>query len=198
MEHEALEKFSGEGEKHLPTREARVAHSKVGKKYESLTPPWTKSWMGRYLLPFRNKKSGKNRVERSEEIKGEEEKQSRVLGRFRSMFPFMLFPDELIVEEKRVIWRNWMGPGYTRVISIMATDISNVQASHGPFFGHLHVGSLVGGPEILIERLSRKDCVRARALVEGIILAARERAEVKKGKVEKEKEDLSRLGEVKF
>jgi len=163
-----------------------------GKKYKSLTPPWKKSWLQRYLLPFRTKSTKKK------EPTKEPERQSRVLGTFKSVFPFQFFPDELIVEEKRVIWKDWMGPGLWKAISIMASDISNVQASHGPFLGHIHVGSLVGGPEILIQHLWRSDVIKARALIEGIILAARERAPIRKEEVEQEEEELSELGEVKF
>jgi hypothetical protein len=170
------------------------------KKYKSLTPPWIKIWLEECILLFRAKspegKEGERGAEKKE-IK-DQEKKLQVLGRFKSVFPFQFFPDELIVEEKRVIWKDWMGPGMCKAISIMATDISNVQASHGPLLGHIHVGSLVGGPEILVEHLWRKDAIKARALIEGIILVAREREAVRKREIEKEKEELTRLGEVKF
>ena len=198
-EKKAVEKFTGPNDQPAPGT-SDVASVKEAKRYESLTPPWTKSWLSKYLLPFtlRPSQTQEIREPAKEEGINEEEKQSRVLGRFKSAFPFMLFPDELIIEEKRVIWKNWMGPGYTRVISIMASDISNVQASHGPILGHIHVGSLVGGPEVFIEKLWRKDCVKARALIEGIILAARERAAVRKEEVEREEKELEELGKVKF
>jgi len=170
------------------------------KKYKSLTPPWKKSWLQKYLFPFRTNASKQQEPLMSKERKQskEPERQSRVLGTFKSVFPFQFFPDEIIVEEKRVVWKDWMGPGLWKAISIMASDISNVQASHGPILGHLHVGSLVGGPEILIQHLWRKDVIRARALIEGIILTARERTSIHKERVEKEREELSQLGKVKF
>jgi len=199
-EQEAIKDPSVKGKNRVSAKPIMGVKYKEDKGYKSLTPPWAKSWLGKYLPPFRTKAGYKK--EKSGYVDYTENREpgnkSRVLRRFRSVFPFMLFPDELIVEENRVIWKNWLGPGYSRVISIMATDISNVQASHGPIFGHLHVGSLVGGPEILIEKLSRKECVKARALIEGIILTAREKLAVRKKEIEKEKEELSKLGGVKF
>jgi len=199
-EKEALKKFSAEGKELSSVEPSRTVRYKGGKEYKSLTPPWMKTWLRKCLPPFRTQSPKEKETGRYAEYKGSEEleRKSRVLDRFKSMFPFMLFPDELIVEENRVIWKNWLGPGMTSVISIMATDISNVQASHGPFFGHLHVGSLVGGPEILVEKLSRKDVVKARALIEGIILTARERVTLRKKEVAKEEEELTKIGEVKF
>ena len=170
------------------------------KTYKSLTPPWKKSWLAVCLSPFRAKTTNRKEKETLPKIDEAEEpkSQSRVLQTFKSAFPFQFFPDQLIVEEKRVIWKDWMGPGLYKAISIMASDISNVQGAHGPFLGHIHVGSLVGGPEICIQHLWRKDVVRARALIEGIILAARERASVRREEVEEEQKELSQLGKVKF
>jgi len=196
-EQEALKRFSAEGKQLPRARPSKAVKYKGDKEYRSLTPTWVRTWLAKRFRPFRSQNQESGRYTEYKEAE-ELERRSRVLGRFRSMFPFMLFPDELIVEENRVIWKNWQGPGMTSVISIMATDISNVQASHGPIFGHIHVGSLVGGPEILVEKLSRKDAVRARALIEGIILTARERLTVRKKEITKEEEELSQLGEVKF
>jgi hypothetical protein len=118
------------------------------KRYEALSPPWVIKWLKKHLLPFQNEKREVTTSEYKEssvmdqgERKREDRKKSRVLGEFKSIFPFMLFPDRLIVEEKRVVWINRMGPWLTKACSVMATDISNVEASHGPFFGHLHVGT---------------------------------------------------------
>src|SRR3990167_9100479 len=80
---------------------------------------------------------------------------SRILGRFRQIFPLTLFPGELIIEELRIIWVKRNGPWVNEVISIMATDIACVNASTGPFFGHVHIKSLTGGPEILVNSMTR-------------------------------------------
>ena len=119
---------------------------------------------------------------------------SRVLGRFRQIFPLTLFPDELIIEELRIIWFRRNGPWSNEVISIMATDIACVNASSGPFFGHIQIKSLTGGPEILVDTLMRGNVYKIRSLVEGIALASREGLKVEHSSLEAEKENLMRAG----
>lgn len=122
--------------------------------------------------------------------------QSRELGRFRQIFPFTLFPDELIVEEMRIVHVKNGGPFQNGVNSIMATDIACVNASAGPFFGHIHVQSLTGGPEIMIDTLSRSDVYKVRSLVEGIELASREGLKIDNANLEIERQNLFRAGNV--
>lgn len=99
---------------------------------------------------------------------------SQVLGKFRQIFPLTLFPDELVVEELRIIHLINNGFWMRSVNSIMATDIACVQTSTGPFFGNIHIKSLTGGPEILIDDLSRSNVFLARSLVEKIALSSRQ------------------------
>lgn len=99
---------------------------------------------------------------------------SRVLARFRQIFPLALLPGDLIIEELRIIHVKRNGPWSSQIISIMATDIACVNASSGPFFGHVHVQSLTGGPQIFVDNLLRRDVFKIRSLVEGIALASRE------------------------
>lgn len=122
--------------------------------------------------------------------------QSRVLGRFRQIFVFTIFPDELIVEELRIVWINRMGPWTNKVVSIMATDIACVYASAGPFFGHVHIQSLTGGPEIFVDNLLKKDVLKIRSLVEGIALSAREGLKINGRDLEIERQNLMQAGAV--
>jgi hypothetical protein len=123
---------------------------------------------------------------------------SRVLARFKQLFPLTFFRDDLIIEELRVIWVRNDGPWADEVISIMATDIACVNASAGPFFGHVHIQSLTGGPEIFVDKLSRNDVYRIRNLVEGIALHARAGVKVDGNDLEDERANLLEIGSVKF
>lgn len=123
--------------------------------------------------------------------------QSRILGRFRQIFPLTLFPDELIIEELRIVWVKKNGPWMNEIVSIMATDIACVNSSSGPFFGHIHVQSLTGGPEILVDALTRGTVLTARSLIEGIALSAREGLRIVQNNIESERASLLRAGEVK-
>ena len=122
--------------------------------------------------------------------------QSRVLARVRQIFPLTLFQDELIVEELRIIWFKRQGPWSHEVVSIMATDIACVNASSGPFFGEVHIKSLTGGPEIMVNNLLRKDVYKIRSLVEGIALSAREGLKIENTSLETEKQNLLRADSI--
>ena len=122
--------------------------------------------------------------------------QSRVLGRFRQIFMFTLFPDDLLVEELRIVWINRMGPWANKVVSIMATDIACVYAAADPFYGHIHVQSLTGGPKIFVDNLLKKDVLKIRSLVEGIALSAREGLKINGGDLEMERQNLMEAGAV--
>lgn len=124
--------------------------------------------------------------------------QSRVLARFKQIFPLALFPDELIVEELRIIWVHKDAPWSDEIISIMATDIASTDASAGPFFGHIHIKSLTGGPEIMIDNLLRKDVYRIRCLVEGVSLSARAGLKVDDEDLDMKREFLARAGSVRL
>ena len=122
--------------------------------------------------------------------------QSRILFRTKQVFPIILFPSELIVEELRIICIRQMGPWQNDIISIMATDIASVNASSGLFFGHIHIKSLTGGPEILVESLPRRDVIKVRSLVEGIAMSAREGLKVSNESLEAERQSLYQAGAV--
>ena len=122
--------------------------------------------------------------------------QSKILGRFRQVFPLTLFPDQLIIEELRIIHVQNDGPWLNRVNSIMATDIACVNASSGPFFGRVHVQSLTGGPEIFVEHLTRSNVYKIRSLVEGIALASREGLTIGYSNLETERQNLIQAGSI--
>lgn len=123
--------------------------------------------------------------------------QSRILDRFRQVFPLTLFPGELIIEELRIIYLKRNGPWTSEVISIMATDIACVNASSGPFFGRVHIQSLTGGPEIMVESLLRKNVFQIRSYVEGIALASREGLKVETESLEQKRQNFLTAGAVK-
>lgn len=121
---------------------------------------------------------------------------SRALFKTSQIFPLRLFPDQLIIEELRIIHVKKLGPWSDEVISIMATDIASVNAAAGLIFGHIHIQSLTGGREIMVDDLLRNDVYKARSLVEGIAMSAREGLRVKDDNLEREVENLYKAGEV--
>ena len=137
-------------------------------------------------------------VVRAKPVFGVNNGQSRVLGRFRQIFPLTLFPDEIIIEELRIVHVQNNGPWSNYINSIMATDIACVNASSGPFFGHVHIQSLTGGPQIMVDSLTRAAVFKIRSLVEGIALASREGLLINQRNLEEERASLLAAGEVKI
>lgn len=89
----------------------------------------------------------------------------------KSVFPFELFPDELIIKRDRVTLITKTMPGTRRVIDMHVQDIAQSEAACGPIFGHLHVYSKLRTEEsLLIERIKRKDAFKAREIIESLIV----------------------------
>lgn len=124
--------------------------------------------------------------------------QSRVLASFKQIFPLSLFPDDLIVEELRLVWIHRDGPWAEEIISIMATDIASIDAAAGPFIGQVHIKNLTGGPEIMMDNLFRRDVYQIRCLVEGIALSSRVGLKVDGEDVVSKREFLAKAGSVKL
>lgn len=122
--------------------------------------------------------------------------ESRVLAKFKQIFPLALFPDDLIIEELRIVWVHKEGPWADEIISIMATDIASIDASAGPFFGNVHIKNLTGGPEIMVDNLLRRDVYKIRCLVEGISLSSRVGLKVDCEDLETKRELLAKAGSV--
>lgn len=122
--------------------------------------------------------------------------QSRLLGKISQIFPLTLFPDELIVEELRVVWIKKLGPWTNEIVSIMATDIACVYASRGLLFGHIHVKSLTGGPDIFLDKITRFNAYKTRSLIEGIALSAREGLKIQSTSLATERASLMHAGTI--
>lgn len=124
--------------------------------------------------------------------------ESRVLARFKQVFPLSIFPDDLIIEEMRIVWVRKSGPWMDEVISIMATDIASIDASSGPLFGHIHIRNLTGGPEIVVNNLWRGNVYKIRSLIEGLSLSSRVGLRIDSGDLDRERSLLFKAGLVKL
>jgi hypothetical protein len=157
-------------------------------KFEALTPEQVRRFEKEAVRRFNHEEDDHPHVE--------PQAGSHELARFKAVFPFQLFPDELIVEEKRVIWIHRFGPRMCEVITLLPSDINTVEASTGPIFGHLHVSIPRHDIEILIDCLKRNDALFARDLIDGLATAARQNVEIE-GETAQEKLDfLLRLSHV--
>ncbi len=124
------------------------------------------------LDPAEAKRIEKEAVERylAEKGEGKPKLPPGVLSHIKSIFPFKLFPDELIVKTETITLISRYGPGMQQTRTIHFDDVAQVEADCGPFFGHIHVfPKLRTEAPMLIERLSRKDTLEAENLIEEII-----------------------------
>ena len=96
--------------------------------------------------------------------------------RVKSVFPFDFFPDELIIEEARIIFRKRFGPFTKRVYSMLIKDISQSRLTTSLLFGRIMIQDIFGENEITIDYLRKKKAY----LVKGILdrLQARERRRI--------------------
>lgn len=96
---------------------------------------------------------------------------SEVVLKIKSVFPFELFPDEMIIKTDKVTLVNRTLPGTSMVRDMHMHDIAQAEADCGPVFAHLHVYSKLRTEEpLLIERVKRKDALEARELIEDLIV----------------------------
>lgn len=104
----------------------------------------------------------------------------------RTVWPIMFFPDDIIIDKKKVsIIR---GNLFTRHIdTINIIDILKVSAFHGPFFGSIQLTTrFYSQKSISFTHLWKSDALKARSLIQGLIIALEKGLDLEK----MEKEDI--------
>lgn len=93
-----------------------------------------------------------------------------IIHKVKSMFPFQLFPDELIITKEKVTLLNNVLPGMRVVLDLPIEDVAQVEADCGPVFAELYVYPRLRNQETLhITRLSRKEALAAQRIIESMI-----------------------------
>lgn len=107
-----------------------------------------------------------------QELHEEAEKAKDVLVKAESVFPFMLFPDTIAVSRTKVAVTIRSFFKVAEVISLQVSDILNVEADTGPFFGSLKIYTRIYGTDPLrITFLSRKNTIAVKRVLEGHVIA---------------------------
>lgn len=102
-------------------------------------------------------------------------KSTKVLLRISSIFPFDLFPDELTIDEFKVSIHARDFFFSEDIHSIPIVVIRDVDVYVGPFFATLKiVPDGYPGHALEVHYLKRKEAVRARKLIEGLIIARKQ------------------------
>lgn len=96
-----------------------------------------------------------------------------IVARVTTVFPFTLFPDDIVLDRTKVtiVTRNFFWS--SNVISVRIEDILNVTCALGPFFGSVIISSRVMNSvdHFEIDRLWRRDAVEIKKLIQGSIFA---------------------------
>lgn len=111
----------------------------------------------------------------STQIKKLVEKSRKVLFHVSSVFPFDFFPTELTIDELKVTVNDRYFFGAERVRSIEIKNVNKVTVESGPLFAKLRIEGNEADPEPMeIAYLKKEDALRARNIIQGIIITIHE------------------------
>lgn len=108
------------------------------------------------------------------------EESNEILAHFKGVWPFDLFPDEVIIDKQAVtIIRHWFF-GVGQKITCHFDDLVNAEMNIGPFFGSIQIYSkyFTDGEED-IKWFSRSDVKKIHALLQGLLIAKKEGVDIK-------------------
>lgn len=121
------------------------------------------------------KELAKHEVEEIPKIRDLERMKDRELMRIKNVFPFVFFPDELVIEENKLtfIWSVFFWSKDVR--SVLIKDISKISCESGLFFAKITVlDQYFARDSMMIEYLPKKKALEARRLIQGLIVSTRE------------------------
>lgn len=127
-------------------------------------------------------------------------KSANTLLTISSVFPFELFPDVLIIDENKVgiIHRNsWFSE---HVHSVFIEDVTEVSVEKNMFLATLRVvdGRNLRFPlEYVIRKLNIREALEARKLIEGLVVAKRQKIDLSKVDIKKVISQMENIGSIR-
>ena len=104
---------------------------------------------------------------------------SRELFRAKGVWPFDFFPDELIIEEKRIIVKRNMFPFFSTISTIPINNFLIFELTHSIFFSSVFIKGAYGDNlSTSFCWLTHKDAQQAKEIVDGLRLKESESLEV--------------------
>lgn len=98
-------------------------------------------------------------------------KSKSVLFRAKTVFPFTLFPDTLIIDRTKITIVHSQFFLSESIISINIEDILNVNINSGPIFSTLTIGGrFFTQNKIVLEYLFKNQAIKAQKIISGLIL----------------------------
>jgi hypothetical protein len=141
-------------------------------------------------------KDNKSAEDAVHKLEGMVEKTQNVLIRARAVWLLDPFPDVITIDRKKLTIEHKSFWGVKQTVSVRHSDITNVQAHVGPFFGSLIVTSehFINNIQT-IKYLPRGDVMRIQRLIQGMIIAHNEGVEMNDIDDKRLLELLNELGE---
>jgi hypothetical protein len=116
-----------------------------------------------------------------QKIENVKERADRELATVKAVFPFDLFPDEVVVDENKITIVNHSFFFNKHIRSILVKDIANVTATTSLFFGSLQiVDQYFTQDPVRVEYLKRTEAICARRLIQGLMIAYQDKIDFSK------------------
>lgn len=119
---------------------------------------------------------------------------SKELLRIRGTWPFDFAPDELIIEEKRIIIKRNNFPVGGSVMSLPFQKLVSFEVNHAFFYSAIYIKGEGEALNYIMQWLKPKDAIRAKEIVDGLRLKQSESIEIKEKDPHKISQTLQTLG----
>ncbi len=104
---------------------------------------------------------------------------SSVLLKIKGFWLFDWYPDELIIEEKRVILKRRYFPFFETINTIPVNRITIFEVTHSLFFSGIHIkGSYGDGIDTTFQWLGHNDAQQAKHVLDGLRIKESESVEI--------------------
>lgn len=104
---------------------------------------------------------------------------SKELLRAKGIWPFDLFPDELIIEEKRIVIKRNIFPFFSTTTTLPISRLTLFEWNKSILFSSVYIkGAYTDNIEITISWLSHKDAKKAKELIDGLSMKQNEAMEI--------------------
>jgi hypothetical protein len=121
-----------------------------------------------------------------------------VLMSLKTVFPFKLFPTEIIIEKTKVNIKNTLFFGSSDIQSLLISDISSCETESSMFFGLIRFMSRIpNAPPLIVNYLPKAEAQRARRIIQGLMVGVMNKVDVTKVSTPDLLESIEQVGDSK-
>lgn len=123
-------------------------------------------------------------------------KTGQILMQFQTSFPFDLFPDRVTIDMNKVTISKREFFSSEIVTSIPAKEIKDISVSTAGFLATLTILTQSSPDPIVIEKIKKQDALRARRVLQALIMTEKENIQLTKVKTDNLVDKLETIGRV--